>query len=159
MKKSYSKIRHIQETNERLEKEFLNENKTKVDLNEGWFDRLKANIAGAFSRTVTIGQNIGAVFAGGEAQSPALEAAKARIRQRLSKLNGELDGLTEDLGMLYNEKDKKKLAGRAEKLTKRGTEGSLPNQIEEFDNAMSQYMDLIGQLKGANDGLMKTIAK
>ena len=157
--RSVSKIRRMQQLNEQLEKRYLNENKTKMDLNEGWFDRLKANVAGAFRRTVTIGQNIGAVFAGGEAQSPALEAAKARIRQRLSKLNVELEGLTQDLGMLYNEKDKAKLARRAEKLTKRGTEGSLPAQIEMFDDAMAQYMDLIGQLQGANEGLMKTIAK
>jgi hypothetical protein len=157
--RSVSKIRRMQQLNEQLEKRYLNENKTKVDLNEGWFDRLKANVAGAFRRTVTIGQNIGVVFAGGEAQSPALEAAKARIRQRLSKLNGELEGLTEDLGMLYNEKDKTKLAGRAEKLTKRGTEGTLPEQIKGFDEAMTQYMDLIGQLQGANEGLMKAISK
>jgi hypothetical protein len=157
--RSVSKIRKVQQLNEQLERRYLNEIKTNNSINEGWFDRLKANVAGAFRRTVTIGQNIGAVFAGGEAQSPALEAAKARIRQRLGVLNNELNGLGEDLAMLYNEKDKSKLANRAQKLTDRGTEGSLPEQIKGFDEAMTQYMELIEQLKGANEGLMKTIAK
>jgi hypothetical protein len=157
--RSVSKIRKMQQLNEQLEKRYLNENKSNVVLNEQGFKRLWANFAGLVKRGFTVGQNIGAIIAGGEAKSPTLEAAKTRIRQRLTGLNSELKGLTEDLEMLYNEKDKAKLDRRAEKLTKRGTEGTIPDQIKEFDDAMKQYMDLIGQLQGANEGLMNTISK
>ena len=42
--KSYTKIRQMQELNKITEKRFIQESRKKVDLiNEGWWDKLKAN--------------------------------------------------------------------------------------------------------------------
>lgn len=70
MKKSYSKIRHIQESNQRLENNFLNEQ--------------NANFAGLKAR---VGASLGNIFTGADQdRSPAIEAAFARIKAKSDQL-------------------------------------------------------------------------
>ena len=79
--KSYTKIRQMQELNKLTEKRFIQESRQRIEtLNEGWWDKLKANTAGFFSRFKTFGQNLGSIFAGGDILNPNLEAAYTRVK-------------------------------------------------------------------------------
>lgn len=88
MKKSYSKLRHIQETNERLEKNYLNEQ--------------NANLAGLKAR---VGTGIKNIFRKSENDmSPRIEAAFARVAAKGNQLRKELAEYKEEYQKLYTDR-------------------------------------------------------
>lgn len=148
----------MQELNRIAEKRFIQESKQKVDLiNEGWWDRLKANTAGFFSRFKTFGQNIGSTFAGGTQLNANLEAAYARVRSRATTMQNELTEMENDLAVLFDEANKEKIEKRVEKLgtTRRG--GDLENRLQNLEKGMEAYSQAIAQLKGINEGFLETV--
>jgi hypothetical protein len=156
--KSYTKIRQMQELNKITEKRFIQESRKKVDLiNEGWWDRLKANTVGFFSRFKTFGQNLGSTFAGGTQLNPALEAAYARVRSRATSMQNELTEMENDLAALFDEANKEKIEKRVEKLgaTRRGDD--IENRMEKLNEGMKAYSEAIAQLKGINEGFLETV--
>ena len=87
------------------EKRYISENSQRISpINEGIFQRFLANSVGFLTRFKAVGQNIGTMFAGGDITNPTFEAAKARVRVRVSQIQKELTDLEEDLGKLYDEK-------------------------------------------------------
>lgn len=156
--KSYTKIRQMQELNKIAEKRFIQESKQRIEpLNEGWWDRLKANAAGFFSRFKTFGQNLGSTFAGGAQLNPALEAAYSRVRNRANSMQNELTEMENDLSLLYDEANKEKVEKRVEKLgtTRRGED--IENRMEKLNEGMKAYSEAISQLKGINQGFLETV--
>lgn len=158
--RSYTKIRKMEELNKIAERRFIQESKSKVGLiniNEGWWDRLKANTAGFFSRFKTFGQNIGSTFSGGVQVNPNLEAAYTRVRNRAQTMQKELNDLESDLALLFDEANKEKIEKRAEKLgTTRGGQ-DLTNRLEKLTKGMEAYSQAIEQLKGINEGFLETV--
>ena len=166
--KSYTKIRQMQEINKLAEKRYINENNQRISpINEGMFQRFLANSVGFLTRFKVVGQNIGTMFAGGDRNNPTFEAAKARVRVRVSQIQKELTDLEEDLGKLYDEKTRSKIGNRAEKLSatpsdnetnkraKRDRGGEeLGQGLEKFDESMKSYTDAIATLKGINQGFL-----
>ncbi len=156
--KSYTKIRQMQELNKIVEKRFIQESRKKVDLiNEGWWDKLKANTAGFFSRFKTFGQNIGSTFAGGVQLNPALEAAYTRVRSRATTMQNELTDLEKDLGVLFDEANRQKITYRAQKLGNDRGGGNITDRLSKLEEGMSAYSQAITQLKGINQGLLETV--
>lgn len=158
--KSYTKIRKIQESNKIAEKRFLTESLNRFEqttINEGWWDRLKANTAGFFSRFKTFGQNIGAVFSGGDMMNPALEAAYTRVRNRANAMQGELNELENDLALLYEEANKQKVQGRVDKLGNKGRGQDIDKRMNNLEQAMSAYSQAIEQMKGINEGFIESV--
>ena len=166
--KSYTKIRQMQELNKLTEKRFIQESRQRIEtLNEGMFQRFLANSVGFLTRFKVVGQNIGTMFAGGDRNNPTFEAAKARVRVRVSQIQKELTDLEEDLGKLYDEKTRSKIENRAEKLSATPSDGEtnkrakrdrggeeLGQGLEKFDESMKSYTDAIATLKGINQGFL-----
>lgn len=156
--KSYTKIRQMQELNKIAEKRFIQENRKKVDLiNEGWWDKLKANTAGFFSRFKTFGQNIGSTFAGGVQLNPALEAAYTRVRNRATTMQNELTDMENDLAVLFDEANKEKIEKRAEKLGDTRAGNDITDRLSKLEDGMRAYSQAIAQLKGINEGFLETV--
>ena len=156
--KSYTKIRQMQELNKLAEKRFIQESRKKVDLiNEGWWDKLKANTAGFFSRFKTFGQNIGSTFAGGVQLNPALEAAYTRVRSRATTMQNELTEMENDLAVLFDEANKEKIEKRAEKLGGTRAGGDIQARLQNLEKGMEAYSQAIAQLKGINEGFLETV--
>jgi len=156
--KSYTKIRQMQELNKITEKRFIQESRKKVDLiNEGWWDKLKANTAGFFSRFKTFGQNIGSTFAGGVQLNPALEAAYTRVRSRATTMQNELTEMENDLAVLFDEANKEKIEKRAEKLGGTRAGGDIQARLQNLEKGMEAYSQAIAQLKGINEGFLETV--
>jgi chromosome segregation ATPase len=104
MNKSYSKIRHIQESNRRLEETLLNEQ--------------NANLAGLKAR---VGASLGNVFTGADKdRSPAIEAAFARIKAKSDQLYYSLTDYSTDLQKTFTDREREmynsiqKTSGNAE---------------------------------------------
>ena len=156
--KSYTKIRQMQELNKITEKRFIQESRKKVDLiNEGWWDKLKANTAGFFSRFKTFGQNIGSTFAGGVQLNPALEAAYTRVRSRATTMQNELTEMENDLAVLFDGANKEKIEKRAEKLGGTRAGGDIQARLQNLEKGMEAYSQAIAQLKGINEGFLETV--
>ena len=156
--KSYTKIRQMQELNKITEKRFIQESRKKVDLiNEGWWDKLKANTAGFFSRFKTFGQNIGSTFAGGVQLNPALEAAYTRVRSRATTMQNELTEMENDLAVLFDEANKEKIEKRAEKLGGTRAGGDIQARLQNLEKGMEAYSQAIAQLKRINEGFLETV--
>lgn len=156
--KSYTKIRQMQELNKLAEKRYIQESRKKVDLiNEGWWDKLKANTAGFFSRFKTFGQNIGSTFAGGVQLNPALEAAYTRVRNRATTMQNELTEMENDLAVLFDEANKEKIEKRAEKLGATRGGGDIQARLQNLEKGMEAYSQAIAQLKGINEGFLETV--
>ena len=158
--KSYTKIRKIQESNKIAEKRFLEESRNKfgqTSLNEGMWDRLKANTAGFFNRFKTFGQNIGSVFSGGQMLNPALEAAYTRVRNRAASMQKELTDLEADLALLYDEANKEKVQGRVDKLGDKGRGQDIDKRMDNLGQAMAAYSQAIEQMKGINEGFIESV--
>jgi hypothetical protein len=131
MKKSYSKIRHIQETNERLEKEFLNEQ--------------KANLAGLGAR---VGTAVGNVFRKSENdKSPEIEAAFARVTSKSNQLRKQLEEFKNDYQKLYTDR-KVQLDNAIKKLQAKGkpnlekVQQRLALLDQNFNNIQAKIADL-----------------
>ena len=159
--KSYTKIRKIQESNKIAEKRFLAESLNRFEqttINEGMWDKLKANTAGFFSRFKTFGQNIGSVFSGGDMMNPALEAAYARVRNRATTMQKELTDLEADLAVLYDEANKGKVQGRVDKLGgNKGRGQDIDKRMDNLGQAMAAYSQAIEQMKGINEGFIESV--
>jgi len=158
--KSYTKIRKMQESNKLVEKRFIQESFNRFEqttINEGMWDRLKANTVGFFSRFKTFGQNIGAIFYGGEMMSPALEAAYARVRNRAKNMQKQLVDLENDLALLYDEANKEKLQNRVNKLNKKRRGQDIADRLDNLENAMYAYLQAIEQMKGINEGFIEIV--
>lgn len=157
MGKSISKIRHIQEMNEKIEKQFLQENKK--PLNENIFNRIFANIRGLGSRFVTFGQNLGSLASGGTAQNPKLNAAKARLKQRSANLVKEITDFQTDINILFSSEDFSKVQGRVEKLKQKGdTQGAtkVRTNLEDFQEEINELLRASETLKGFAQGFINT---
>lgn len=158
--KSYTKIRKIQESNKIAEKRFLEESLNRfkqTTINEGMWDRLKANTVGFFSRFKTFGQNIGAVFSGGDMMNPALEAVYARVRNRAKNMQKELIDLENDLALLYDEANKEKVQNRVDKLGKKDRGQDIVRRLDNLEKAMYAYSQAIEQMKGINEGFIESV--
>lgn len=158
--RSYTKIRKIEELNKIAEKRFIQENRSRFEepiISESRWDRIKANTAGFFSRFKTFGQNIGAVFSGGDMMNPNLEAAYARVRNRASAMQGELNELENDLGLLYKEANRQKVQGRVDKLNKKGRGQDIDKRMNQLEKSMSVYSQAIQQMKGINEGFIQNV--
>jgi hypothetical protein len=158
--KSYTKIRKMEELNKIAERRFIQENRNRIEqinIHEGWWDRLKANTAGFFSRFKTFGQNIGSTFAGGTQLNPDLEAAYTRVRNRAKNMQNELTSLETDLALLFDEVNKENIEKRADKLgtTRRGQD--ITNRLQKLEEGMEAYSQAIEQLKGINEGFIETV--
>lgn len=155
MGKSVSKIRHIQEMNEKLEEKFLFE--SKMTINENWWNRVWANARGFGSRFVSFGRNLSAVFGGGTAQNPALNAAKARIEQRSKNLIRELNDFQDDLNKLFSSEDFAKVQRKSDKLNDRGdrTAGDqIENKLDKFQEEINDLMQSAESIKGFVQGFI-----
>ena len=158
--KSYTKIRKIQESNKIAEKRFLAESFNSFEqttINEGMWDKLKANTAGFFSRFKTFGQNIGSVFSGGDMINPALEAAYTRVRNRATTMQKELTDLEADLAVLYDEANKGKVQDRVDKLGKKERGQDIDRRLGDLEKAMYAYSQAIEQMKGINEGFIESV--
>lgn len=150
----------MEELNKIAEKRFIQESRSRFEesvITEGWWDRLKANTAGFFSRFKTFGQNIGAVFSGGDMMNPALEAAYTRVRNRANAMQGELNELENDLALLYEEANKQKVQGRVDKLGNKGRGQDIDKRMNNLEQAMSAYSQAIEQMKGINEGFIESV--
>ena len=88
MNRSYSKIRHIQESNRRLEETLLNEQ--------------NPALAGLAAR---IGSVIGNLFRKKDKEtSPALQAAQARVEAKTEQLRNSLKEFHEEFEKLYRDR-------------------------------------------------------
>jgi len=88
MNRSYSKIRHIQESNQRLENDFLGEQ--------------NANLAGLKAR---VGTGLKNIFRKSENDmSPKIEAAFARVTAKGNQLRRELADFKEEYQKLYTDR-------------------------------------------------------
>ena len=156
--KSYTKIRQMQELNKLTEKRFIQESRQRIDtLNEGWWDKLKANTAGFFSRFKTFGQNLGSIFAGGDILNPNLEAAYTRVRNRAVTMQNELTEMESDLSFLFDAANKEKIEKRADKLGPNRGGGDMTARLEKLNQGMKAYSEAIAQLKGINEGFLETV--
>jgi hypothetical protein len=93
MAKSYSKIRHIQEINQKLEEQYLNEGK--------FLNTVRAGAAGAVANVGTRLDNLGnAVRSKGQKKvlkNPKLEAVVKKIKVREDYLRKQLEYLKKEL--------------------------------------------------------------
>jgi len=140
MGKSVSKIRHIQEMNEKIEKTFLNENKNIIK--ENWWDRVIANARGFGSRFATLGSNLGSKVR----KDSTLEAAKVRIDSRAGRLYKELEGFQDDLRSLFDKKDKLKVQGKIEKAYQDADSNREREVIKGDQDSLGEFREDISQL-------------
>ena len=171
MSKSYSKIRHMQESNQRLENNFLNEQ--------------NANLAGLKAR---VGASLGNIFTGADQdRSPAIEAAFARIKAKSDQLYNSLTDLqktfTDREREMYNsiqktsgnaeqqqnivnnlqkqvdsETDENKKEKLQEKLAKETEKlGRLNTKTQNYQGRNEQLRNSLGVLTKKIDELQKTI--
>ena len=131
MNRSYSKIRHIQESNRRLEETLLNEQ--------------NANLAGLKAR---VGTGIKNIFRKGENdQSPAIEAAFARVNAKGNQLRKELAEFKEEFQKLYTDR-KVYLDSAITKLKAKGkpnvgqVEERLTSLDQNFNNIQTKMAEL-----------------
>lgn len=154
-----TKIKKIKELNEQVEKRYIIERLQKIMINEGLGDRLKANTVGLFNRFVTFGENIGIFFTGGSLLNSNMEAAYARVRNRAKNLQNELEEIEKDLDKLYDESTKTKIENRIKKLEKTSRGEDLELRYDKLEEALTNYYDAIAQLKGINEGFIKTVKR
>jgi chromosome segregation ATPase len=113
--KSYSKIRHINEANQKLEREFLDE--------QGVLNTLKAGVQGAAKNIGTRVQNATSTKQKIR-KSPKLEALTQKVKVRSEFLNKQLDFLKKELSEYKVE---------LEQLKK-----NSPNYTKEIDAVIAQ---------------------
>lgn len=154
-----TKIKKIKELNEQVEKRYIIERLQKIMINEGLGDRLKANTVGLFNRFVTFGENIGIFFTGGSLLNSNMEAAYARVRNRAKNLQKELEEIEVDLDKLYEQATKTKIENRIKKLEKTSRGEDLELRYDKLEEALTNYYDAIAQLKGINEGFIKTVKR
>jgi ElaB/YqjD/DUF883 family membrane-anchored ribosome-binding protein len=130
MNRSYSKIRHIQESNRRLEETLLNEQ--------------NPALAGLAAR---VGSVIGNLFRKKENEtSPALQAAQARVEAKTEQLRNSLREFHDEFEKLYRDRAKeisdsiKKLeAEKAPNLEKVKEQSTTLNT--EYESLLSKITD------------------
>ncbi len=131
MRRSISKLRHIQETNQKIENNFLNEQ--------------NVGLAGA---KAAVGTSIKNIFTKSENdKSPQIEAAYARVTAKGNQLRNELNEFKEDFQKLYTDR-KVYLDNAIKKLQTKGKE-NLPKVQERlkmldqnFNNIQTKIDDL-----------------
>lgn len=143
MSKSYSKIRHMQESNQRLENNFLNEQ--------------NANIAGLKAR---VGASLGNIFRGAdEDRSPAIEAAFARIKAKSDQLYNSLTDYSTDLQKTFTDREREmynsiqKTSGNTEQqqnivnnLQKQVDSETDENKKEKLQEKLAKETEKLGRL-------------
>jgi ElaB/YqjD/DUF883 family membrane-anchored ribosome-binding protein len=130
MNRSFSKIRHIQEINQRLENKFLHEQ--------------NPALAGLAAR---VGSVIGNLFRKKENEtSPALQAAQARVEAKTEQLRNSLREFHDEFEKLYRDRAKeisdsiKKLeAEKAPNLEKVKEQSTTLNS--EYESLLSKITD------------------
>jgi predicted nucleic acid-binding Zn-ribbon protein len=134
MKKSYSKIRHIQETNERLEKEFLEEQKL--------LNKLRAGIEGAGAN---IQARAGNMFGKEKIRkNPKLQGLLAKIKTRQEYLRKQLEYMTTELNEYSQELAALKTATP-----------DYQNEISQVENQTKAYVQSISNAIAQGDALTK----
>jgi len=112
-------------------KEIIKNSVNEGDIDEGFLDRVKANISGAGSFVGTGLKNLGRSFMGKELKDPKLEAGMAKLGQKAKTLEKELNDAVNDINKLF-------------------PETSLNKAPEELQKTISAYKKLLDQAKTAN---------
>jgi len=134
MNKSFSKIRHIQEINQRIENDYLNEQ--------------NANIAGLKARD---GTAVGNVFRKSENDlSPRIEAAFARVNAEGNQLRRELATFKGEFKNLYTDR-KVYLNNAVTKLKNKGkaNASNVENRLNLLDQNFNNIQAKIDELDKA----------
>jgi chromosome segregation ATPase len=138
MKKSYSKIRHIQEANERIEENYLQE--------QGVFNTVRAGVAGAAQNIGTRAQNLGnALKSKGQKKipkNPKLEAVVKKLKIREDYLNKQLNFLKQELEEYKQELSNASTATPDYKPEFDKTISVIDGYITSIDNTLAQGQSL-----------------
>ena len=134
MSKSYSKIRHMQESNQRLENNYLNEQ--------------NANLAGLKAR---VGTGLKNIFTKSENDmSPRIEAAFARVTAKGNQLRNDLAEFKADYQRLYSDR-KVYLDNAVAKLKAKGkaNAGKVEQRLVSLDQNFNNIQAKIAELDKA----------
>ena len=138
MRKSYSKIRHIQEANERIEENYLQE--------QGIFNSVKAGVAGAAKNVATRAQNLGsAISSKGQKKipkNPKLEAVVKKVKVREDYLNKQLNFLKQELEEYKQELSAASAATPDYKAEFDKTTGVINGYLQSINNTLAQGQSL-----------------
>jgi len=136
MSKSYSKIRHIQESNQRLENNYLSEQ--------------NANLAGLGARVNTTLTNVGNTLKGkGELnRNPKVEAAFARVTAKEKQLRDTLRDFKFDFERLYSDR-KVDLEAKVKKMKEKGRKNApeVENRLTLLDNLFKNLSTKITEIE------------
>lgn len=126
MKKSYSKIRHINESNQKLESEFLDEQKL--------LNTVRAGVEGAAKN---VGTRVANAVSGKSKirKSPKLEGLTQKVKVRSEYLNKQLEYLKKELSEY-----------RVELTTLKTTTPDYSNEIDVVINRVNTYANGIDGL-------------
>jgi hypothetical protein len=159
MNRSYSKIRHIQEVNQRLENKLV-ESKEEL-INEQATQALGTAWAGTKGVVQQVGSWIGNIFSGvGKRKDPTLTAGFVKLKQFASTLRAQLNAAEKQLPVLWNENQKAKTRKRIDQLKTRGTDvdkllaTDLEYQLNTLDQIISTYKNAIDVLDQLNEPLI-----
>jgi chromosome segregation ATPase len=134
--KSYSKIRHIKEANQKIEDNFLSEQKI--------FNNLKAGVAGVGANLKTAATN---VFDSSQDvdKSRQLEGFLKKVKVRSEYLDKQLDYLTQELGQLQE---------KMNELAK--TKPNYADEVKTVTPIITNYISNITNLKKIGENLRNT---
>lgn len=142
MGKSVSKIRHIQEANEKLEEKFLTENKIVITERMGNpFNNIWARAASFGSRFATFGRNFGALFGGGTAENPKLNAAIQRVKTRSNGLYNALSDYEKDLAGLFSDEVRAEIEAKIQKKTEKDRDPAFVKQMTDKYNTIETFTE------------------
>ena len=141
MNRSFNKIRHIQESNRRLEQRLVNELVKPALLTR-------------------IGTTLGNIFKkSSENESPEIEAAYQRLNNKASDLKEKLKQFKIDFDKLYVEK-KGSIQKEMDKLNTSGKEGGQSDNYKNVDNRKkeldSNYNNIIEKIELLEDAINKS---
>jgi hypothetical protein len=158
MNRSYSKKRHIQEVNQRLDTKFLNEKNQEV-INE---QLTQSMVGGAYAGTVGVIQQMGTwisnVFRGtGIRQSPELRAGFSKVKVWSKTLNMQLKSAETNLDRLWTDGQKDRVQTKITNLSKGAEAQKL--QAKDLQNAKNTLDQLVGNIKKQIDDLQKLLSE
>lgn len=136
MTKSYSKIRHIQEVNQRLEEQYLEEQR---------LNKLKSKVKGALTGLKTRAQNLKTAVSGNPQplKNPKVEALLTKIKTRQDYLKKQLEYLSTELSQYTQE---------LQAMTDKGVNDP---SIQQMKQLLANYQNAINQTVTQGDSLSK----
>jgi len=114
-------------------KEIIKKSINEGDIDEGFFDRLKANIKGITAKTSTTFGNLKAFVKGDKdaIKDPKLAQNMAKLQQKAKTLDSELTSVMKDMSLLF-------------------PKDVIAKTPEEFQNILNQYTGMLDVVKTLN---------